>query len=100
MLDNALHNRRVGVDPGSGTDPDAQAAAVTRLRGAVYSVACHLVAEGVASEEDTDLAARTGLRWGRGPFEAMAADPDDATAAVRTLHERWGEAFPLPARFE
>ncbi|MCI0497731.1 MAG: 3-hydroxyacyl-CoA dehydrogenase NAD-binding domain-containing protein [Thermoplasmata archaeon] len=44
-----------------------------RLLGAVFTVACHLVEEGVASIEDTDRGAKVGLRWARGPFEMMNA---------------------------
>ncbi len=42
-----------------------------RLLGAVFTVAGHLVDEGVASMEDTDRGAKIGLRWSRGPFEMM-----------------------------
>ena len=42
-----------------------------RLLGAVFTVACMLVEEGVASIEDTDRGAKIGLRWSSGPFEMM-----------------------------
>jgi len=42
-----------------------------RMLGAVFSVACELVSEGVCSVEDTDRGAKIGLRWSKGPFEMM-----------------------------
>ena len=42
-----------------------------RLLGAVFTVAGHLVDEGVATIEDTDRGAKIGLRWSAGPFEMM-----------------------------
>ncbi len=42
-----------------------------RLLGSVFTVACALVEEGVASLEDTDRGAKIGLRWSKGPFEMM-----------------------------
>ena len=42
-----------------------------RLLGAVFTVASHLVDEGVTSIEDTDRGAKIGLRWSAGPFEMM-----------------------------
>jgi enoyl-CoA hydratase/3-hydroxyacyl-CoA dehydrogenase len=42
-----------------------------RLLGVVFTVACSLLDEGVASIEDIDRGAKVGLRWGLGPFEMM-----------------------------
>lgn len=42
-----------------------------RLLGVVFTIACQLVDEGVASIEDTDRGAKIGLRWKSGPFEMM-----------------------------
>lgn len=42
-----------------------------RLLGAVFTVACTLAGEGIASIEDIDRGAKVGLRWHRGPFEMM-----------------------------
>jgi enoyl-CoA hydratase / 3-hydroxyacyl-CoA dehydrogenase len=42
-----------------------------RLRAVAFLVAGALVDEGVGSMEDTDIGARVGLRWRRGPFELM-----------------------------
>lgn len=42
-----------------------------RFLGVCLGVAAALVDEGVASVEDTDLGAKIGLRWVKGPFEIM-----------------------------
>jgi len=42
-----------------------------RFLGICLGVAAALVDEGVASVEDTDLGAKIGLRWVKGPFEIM-----------------------------
>jgi enoyl-CoA hydratase/3-hydroxyacyl-CoA dehydrogenase len=42
-----------------------------RLATAACYVAAALVDEGVGTIEDTDIGARVGLRWRRGPFELM-----------------------------
>lgn len=42
-----------------------------RFLGVCLGVAAALVDEGVASVEDTDLGAKVGLRWTKGPFEIM-----------------------------
>ncbi len=42
-----------------------------RLLGCVFTIACTLVDEGVASREDTDRGAVVGLRWRQGPFAMM-----------------------------
>lgn len=42
-----------------------------RILGVCLGVAATLVDEGVASIEDTDLGAKIGLRWAKGPFEIM-----------------------------
>ena len=47
------------------------AAAGDRLATAACYVAAALVDEGVGTIEDTDIGARVGLRWRRGPFELM-----------------------------
>lgn len=59
----------------SGT-PDAQrfAAVGERLFAAIAYVACELVEAGVATIEDTDIGARVGLRWAKGPFELINAE--------------------------
>jgi enoyl-CoA hydratase / 3-hydroxyacyl-CoA dehydrogenase len=56
----------------SGT-PDAAKFGLVgeRLSAAVFYVASALVDEKVGTIEDTDIGARVGLRWRRGPFEMM-----------------------------
>ena len=41
------------------------------MLGVVFHVAAALVDEQVGSIEDTDIGARVGLRWPKGPFELM-----------------------------
>ncbi|HQX93018.1 MAG TPA: 3-hydroxyacyl-CoA dehydrogenase/enoyl-CoA hydratase family protein [Thermomonas sp.] len=66
-----------------------------RLLAAALGCAAALASEGVCSATDTDLGARAGLRWPRGPFELMAAIGQDAIAGmVGALFARWG--MPLP----
>jgi enoyl-CoA hydratase/3-hydroxyacyl-CoA dehydrogenase len=66
-----------------------------RLFAAALGCAAALVNEGVCSATDTDLGARSGLRWPRGPFELMAAIGQDAVAGmVGALFGRYG--LPLP----
>ena len=68
---------RAQVDAGAqwtidGTpDPAAFATVGDRLAAAACFVAGALVDEGVGTVEDTDIGARVGLRWRRGPFELM-----------------------------
>lgn len=66
-----------------------------RMLGAVYYVACALVAEGVGSIEDTDIGARVGLRWPRGPFEMInRTGTSEALELVRELCGAWD--LPVP----
>jgi enoyl-CoA hydratase/3-hydroxyacyl-CoA dehydrogenase len=46
-------------------------AVLDRLLAVTFYVAAALVDEGVGTREDTDIGARVGLRWRRGPFELM-----------------------------
>jgi len=67
-----------------------------RLLGAALGCAAALVSEGVCDATATDLGARAGLRWPRGPFELSAALGKDVVAGmVGELFGRWG--LPLPA---
>ncbi len=56
-----------------------------------------LVDEGVGTIEDTDIGARVGLRWPRGPFELMNRHGAAARgrASSRTLTQRFGLAPAL-----
>jgi len=63
-----------------------------RLLGTVFTVACQLVQDGIASIEDTDRGAKIGLRWSSGPFEMMnAVGIDRAHDVVSRFAERYGE---------
>ncbi|MCH2111233.1 MAG: 3-hydroxyacyl-CoA dehydrogenase NAD-binding domain-containing protein [Planctomycetes bacterium] len=42
-----------------------------RLLGVAFYIAAKLVEEGVGTVEDTDIGARVGLRWPRGPFQMI-----------------------------
>lgn len=46
-------------------------AVAARLLAVVFMVAATLVDDGVGTAEDTDIGARVGLRWPRGPFEMI-----------------------------
>ncbi len=65
------------VDAGSPWDlsgaPDSSKfdAVAARMLAVTFLVACALVDEGVGTIEDTDIGARVGLRWPRGPFEMI-----------------------------
>jgi len=52
-------------------DPAKFDAVAARLLGVTFLVATSLVDDGVGSIEDTDIGARVGLRWPRGPFEMI-----------------------------
>jgi enoyl-CoA hydratase/3-hydroxyacyl-CoA dehydrogenase len=80
----------------SGT-PDAAKFGLVgeRLSAAVFYVASALVDEKVGTIEDTDIGARVGLRWRRGPFEMMnKAGIARARDLVAGYAERW--KVPVP----
>ncbi len=52
-------------------DPSKLDAVSARLLAVTFLVAAALVDEGVGTVEDTDIGARVGLRWPRGPFEMI-----------------------------
>jgi len=77
-------------------DPARAEAVADRMLGGVFYVAAQLVDEGVASIEDTDIGARVGLRWPKGPFEMInRAGIERARALVRPVLERWGLDEPV-----
>jgi enoyl-CoA hydratase/3-hydroxyacyl-CoA dehydrogenase len=56
----------------SGTPDESKFDAIAaRLLAVVFMVAATLVDDGVGTAEDTDIGARVGLRWRRGPFEII-----------------------------
>ncbi len=66
-----------------------------RLLAVVFYVACALVEEGVGTLEDTDIGARVGLRWPKGPFELMNAHGlARARELVESLASRWNLELP------
>ena len=70
-----------------------------RLATASCYVAAALVDEGVGTIEDTDIGARVGLRWRRGPFELMNHyGIERARDLVTTFAARW--SLPVPATLE
>jgi enoyl-CoA hydratase/3-hydroxyacyl-CoA dehydrogenase len=70
-------------------------AVADRLAAVTFLVAAALVDEGVGTMEDTDIGARVGLRWRRGPFEMMNDHTVARAASLATpLADRW--RLPLP----
>ena len=66
-----------------------------RLAAAACYVAAALVDENVGTIDDTDIGARVGLRWRRGPFELMNhLGLDRAAALVKTFADRWRVDMP------
>ncbi len=66
-----------------------------RLAGVAFFVAAALVDQGVGTMEDTDIGARVGLRWRRGPFELMNHYGIERAAALADTHARsW--SVPVP----
>ncbi len=66
-----------------------------RLAAVVFYVAAALVDEGVGTIEDTDVGARVGLRWRRGPFELMnERGIRNAASLASDVARRW--SVPLP----
>jgi enoyl-CoA hydratase / 3-hydroxyacyl-CoA dehydrogenase len=78
-------------DLGGAPDESKMAAVADRLWAVVAQIACRLVFdEQVCTLEDCDLGARVGLRWPRGPFEAMnAMGTKRALALVEELATRY-----------
>jgi len=67
-----------------------------RLAAITFLVAAALVDEGVGTVEDTDIGARVGLRWRRGPFELMNHyGVTRAESLASGLAKVWG--LPVPA---
>jgi len=85
----------------SGEVDEGQAATVEeRLLGTVFTVACHLVEEGVASIEDTDRGAKIGLRWSSGPFEMMNAVGIERAHGLIKDFIGWYDDLEMPANME
>jgi len=70
-----------------------------RLATAACYVAATLVDERVGTIEDTDIGARVGLRWRRGPFELMNHyGIERARDLIAGFAARW--SLPMPATLE
>ena len=84
----------------AGTPDTEQFKAVAdRLATAACYVAAALVDERVGTMEDTDIGARVGLRWRRGPFELMNHfGIERARDLVAAFAARWN--LPLPASLD
>ncbi|GAB6906830.1 conserved hypothetical protein [Desulfosarcina cetonica] len=77
-------------------DPSKFPVIEDRLYGACLGAAAALVSEGVASMEDTDLGAKVGLRWQKGPFEIMnRIGIDKAYAVVKAIADK-NPDFAMP----
>ncbi|HJZ70717.1 MAG TPA: 3-hydroxyacyl-CoA dehydrogenase NAD-binding domain-containing protein [Vicinamibacterales bacterium] len=73
-------------------------AVADRLAGVTFYIASALVDEGVGTIEDTDIGARVGLRWRRGPFELMNHyGLTRAATLVEDVARRW--TIPVPGLF-
>lgn len=82
-------------------EPEATKAVAERLLGVTLGIAAKLVDEGVATAEDTDKAATTGLRWATGPFALMnRIGTGKALRLVEAIHARHGAAFPVAANLQ
>jgi len=82
-------------DLGGDPDPSRFDAVADRLAGVTFYIASALVDEGVGTIEDTDIGARVGLRWRRGPFELMNHyGLARAAALVDEVARRW--RIPVP----
>jgi enoyl-CoA hydratase/3-hydroxyacyl-CoA dehydrogenase len=65
-------------------------AVAERLLAVAFFTASSLVQEGVSDLMETDLGAKVGLRWPKGPFEKMnSIGIDRAYDMVETLLKRW-----------
>lgn len=65
-------------------------AVADRLQAVVFYVAASLFQEGVSDVADTDLGAKVGLRWRRGPFEIMnRVGIEKAYELVENLLKAW-----------
>lgn len=84
----------------SGTTDARQFAIVgDRLATAACYVSAALVDEGVGTIEDTDIGARVGLRWRRGPFELMNHyGIGRSRDMIAGFAARWN--LPVPATLE
>lgn len=77
-------------------DEDKIQAIVDRFHGICLGVAATLVDEGVATIEDTDIGAKVGLKWRRGPFEIMNHIGIEKTCEVVKAMTQKYPGFKMP----
>lgn len=76
-------------------EPERLPAVGERMLSVIFLVAASLVDEKVGTIEDTDIGARVGLRWPRGPFEMMnRCGVTKAARLAQGLCQRWELALP------
>lgn len=96
---NALRQqmeKKENWDLSGDADESKMGAVEDRFLGICLGVAAALVDEGVASIEDTDLGAKIGLRWIKGPFEIMNKIGIDKTyQVVEAIAEKYPD-FSVP----
>jgi enoyl-CoA hydratase/3-hydroxyacyl-CoA dehydrogenase len=76
-------------------DVGSERSVAERLQAGVFLAAAALVEEGIGMAEETDIGARVGLRWPRGPFEMMnRMGTAKALELVSALASRWKMGVP------
>jgi enoyl-CoA hydratase/3-hydroxyacyl-CoA dehydrogenase len=76
-------------------DPPKLETVSSRIMATTFHVVGALVDEEVGTIEDTDIGARVGLRWPRGPFQMINRyGVDKAAVLVEELGARWGLETP------
>jgi enoyl-CoA hydratase / 3-hydroxyacyl-CoA dehydrogenase len=77
-------------------DASVERVVAERMQAGVFLAAAALVEEGIGMAEETDIGARVGLRWPRGPFEMMnRMGTAKALELVSALAAKW--QMPVPA---
>ncbi len=77
-------------------DASVERVVAERMQAGVFLAAAALVEEGIGMAEETDIGARVGLRWPRGPFEMMnGMGTAKALELVSALASKWH--MPVPA---
>lgn len=76
-------------------DPSRFQVVADRLLAITFYVASTLVDQNIGTVEDTDIGARVGLRWPRGPFEMInRIGVEKAAGLVEPLAKRWDLKVP------
>jgi enoyl-CoA hydratase/3-hydroxyacyl-CoA dehydrogenase len=82
-------------DIGGRADVNRFGEIANRMSAAAFYVAAALVDEDVGTIEDTDIGARVGLRWRRGPFEMMNhLGIERSEQLVTDFASRWNVPVP------